>query len=96
MIFQYQETALHLASENGMKGIVEILLKNPNIDVNAKNIVCVKLLIAVIYFFYFWCFCSQGGDTALTIAVDNNSKEIVEMLLKASNINMNMWACIVL
>src|SRR5436309_2200837 len=85
--YQMNDTALMLASINNHKEVVEMILNVPNIDINLQE--------KVLQFNYVnehnkICIVKKNGNTALIFAARSSHKEIVEMLLKMPNININL------
>ena len=76
MYYYFILTPLLIALRNDNRNVVDILLKEPNIDVNIK------------YIKRKWNTFEENGSS-LYLAIHNNNLEIVKLLLKHKNIDVN-------
>ena len=89
-------TPLIYAAYNGHTEIVQLLLSNPNIDINCKNVLIWKHLyhsnlIFLWYssFYHFWNLIWKFNYTPLIVASSIGYTEIVKLLLSQSGIEIN-------
>lgn len=54
-------TALHYASYNGYKDIVELLLSHPNIDINIRNKVSDIIILILLLLLFDLCYYREGS-----------------------------------
>jgi len=80
--------------QHGDKEIVELLLKNLNVNVNLQDQDKVRVDKDFIYVIMsnIWVVCVllKNDCSSLILASENGHKEIVELLLKVLNININL------
>ena len=94
LLFQYGYTPLHRAVDRRHVQIVEILLTQPNIEINAKDNVSSDIPIEYLFqnTFELWLMgilLFQHCDTPLHRAVNHGHLQIVEILLTQPNIEIN-------
>lgn len=85
--FFLNKTALHVAVEKGNIEIVELLLSNPNININILSISKYFFFIKIGIVVFFLIFVHR---TALHIAIDKENMEIIKLLLENTNIDINL------
>ena len=83
-------TALILASQKGYKDIVEIFVKSPNIDINAKSRVnfYIYLLFSIVFINVYTK--KKTRKTALIYAVSEGHEEVVKVLIDQLNIDIRI------
>ena len=78
-----------VACQNGHLDIVEFLLAQPQVDVNAKN----KVIIDISFVGKSWILdtvvCTQEGVSALMYACYGGKIDVIQMLLKHPKVDVN-------